>query len=306
MWGRILRRTPHVETVPLTWDTPDGDFLELRRIPSEPGRPRLVILHGLEGSPRSHYAKALLFEARQREWGADLLVFRSCGSTMNRARRFYHSGETGDLDFVVRRLLDEFPEAPLLLAGVSLGGNVLLKWLGENGSALSERVRGAAVISVPYDLARSSRHIHRGFSRLYERVFLASLLRKAAGIRERFPDLLQGVDLQSISTLWEFDDLVTAPIHGFKDARDYYGRSSSIDWIDKIRIPTLLLGAIDDPFLPAEVLIDVQRIARSNVFLESEFLQRGGHVGFISGRNPFRPRYYAEARACEFLQERCT
>jgi len=224
---------------------------------------------------------------------------------MNRGRRFYHSGETGDLDFAVRGVLEEFPRAPLLLAGISLGGNVLLKWLGETGAGVPSQIRGAVAISVPFDLARSSRHINRGFSRVYERVFLKSLLQKAASIRTRYPELLVGVDLQRISSLWQFDDLVTAPVHGFHGAQDYYDRSSSIRWLDKIAVRTLLLSAIDDPFLPAQVLADVARIADCNEYIETEFTQRGGHAGFISGYNPFRPRYYAEWRACMFLQERC-
>jgi predicted alpha/beta-fold hydrolase len=262
------------------------------------------MLHGLEGSPRSHYAKALFQEAQRRNWGADLLIFRSCGTRMNREPRFYHSGETGDLDFVIRRILDEYPDAPIVLAGVSLGGNVLLKWLGENGDALSPRIRGAVAISVPFDLSRSSRHLHNGFSRLYERVFLRTLVRKAEDIRRRFPHLLRDLDMRNITSLREFDESVTAPIHGFAGAEDYYRKSSAVGWLDRIRIPTLLLSAIDDPFLPSDVLASVSRIADGNDFIQTEFVNRGGHAGFVGGRNPFRPRYYAEARACMFLQ-RC-
>jgi predicted alpha/beta-fold hydrolase len=305
IWGRIFRRTPAVKTSLLTLDTPDGDFLELMRVEGQPGMPRLVVLHGLEGSPRSHYAKALLFEAQKRKWGADLIVFRSCGTRMNKARRFYHSGETGDLDFVVGQLLREFRDVPIVLAGVSLGGNVLLKWLGERGSDLPDRIKAAAAISVPFDLARSSRHISAGFSKIYERVFLRSLRAKAVNIKERFPDLLRDVDLAGISTLWEFDNRVTAPIHGFENAEDYYAKSSSLGWIDGIRIPTLLLSAVDDPFLPKDVLSQVYAVTGKNSFLEAEFVAKGGHVGFVAGRNPFRPRYYAESRACMFLQGRC-
>jgi predicted alpha/beta-fold hydrolase len=222
---------------------------------------------------------------------------------MNRGRRFYHSGETADLSQVVTWLLTERPGVPILLAGVSLGGNVLLKWLGEQGDALPPEVAGAVAISVPFDLARSSRKIGAGFSRLYERVFLSTLRAKALHIRERFPDLLSGVDIGRISSMWEFDDVVTAPVHGFENADDYYARCSSIRWIARIRVPTLLLSAADDPFLPPEVLAGVQRIADENHFLRTEFPERGGHVGFIGGKNPFRPYYYAEWRACAFLEQ---
>jgi hypothetical protein len=235
-------------------------------------------------------------------WTADLMVFRSCGSRMNLGRRFYHSGETGDLDLVLRHVLQEFPRDTFVLAGVSLGGNVVLKWLGERGDDIPGRVAAAVAISVPFDLARSSRRINTGFSRLYQRVFLKTLLRKAADIRSRHPDLLVDVNLRAISTMWDFDDKVTAPIHGFAGAQDYYTRSSSLRWLDRIRIPTLLLGAADDPFLPADVLRDVQRVADGNKVLNTEFVRHGGHAGFVGGAIPFRPTYYAERRACRFLQ----
>ena len=220
---------------------------------------------------------------------------------MNRGRRFYHSGETSDLALAVEKVLHDFPSSTLLLAGVSLGGNVLLKWLGEAGDRVSPRIAGAAALSVPFSLQRSSRRIDSGFSRVYQRVFLRTLLRKAADIRQRHPDLLHDTDLASIRTMWDFDDRVTAPVHGFESAQDYYTKSSSLQWIDQIRVPTLLLSAVDDPFLPAEVLDDVLEVARSNPFLHPEFVPRGGHVGFVTGANPLKPGYYAEHRACEFL-----
>jgi predicted alpha/beta-fold hydrolase len=301
IWGKLFRKSPAVPTSALTWDTNDGDFLELRRLNGVPHRPRLLLLHGLEGSQRSHYARAFFHEALARGWGADLLLFRSCGDRMNRRPRFYHSGETGDLDWVAGRILNEFPSSPLVIAGVSLGGNVLLKWLGELGSEVPKGVAAAAAISVPFDLAKSSLRIGRGFSRVYQRVFLGSLVEKAADIQLRYPELLPNVNLRSLTSLWEFDNSVTAPIHGFADARDYYERSSAIRWIGNIRLPTLLLSASDDPFLPPAVLDDVRRIAENNPALAVEFTKHGGHVGFAGGANPLRPAYYAEARVCDFL-----
>jgi len=301
IWGRFFRRTPPLATRTERWDTADGDFVDLVRLPASPASPRLLILHGLEGAPRSHYARGLFLEAARRGWAADLLVFRGCSGEPNRTPRFYHSGETGDLDAVARRLLADDPGSPLVLAGVSLGGNVLLKWLGELAESVPDRVVAAAAVSVPFDLARASRHIDRGFSRVYQHHFLKSLRRKALAKLERYPKLVSRASIEAARTLYEFDDVVTAPVHGFASADDYYSRSSSIRFLTRIRIPTLLLSAFDDPFLPAEVLESVVGIATTNPRLETDFPRIGGHVGFVSGANPWRPFYYAEWRVTEFL-----
>jgi len=302
IWGRFFRRTPPLETRIERWDTDDGDFIDLVRMDAPRGRPHLVILHGLEGTARSHYARGLFFEANRRGWAADLLLFRGCSGEPNRGPRFYHSGDTGDIDAVARRLLAADVEAPFLFAGVSLGGNVLLKWLGESGESLDRRVVGAAAVSVPFDLARASRHIDRGVSRVYQRHFLQSLRKKALAKLERYPNLVPHECIRSARTLFEFDDVVTAPVHGFADANDYYARSSSIRFLSRIRVATLLLSACDDPFLPSDVLEQVRGIARGNPWIEVEFLAKGGHVGFVSGQNPFRPFYYAEWRVGQFFE----
>jgi uncharacterized protein len=305
MWGRLVRRwrTP-VPTREERWETPDGDFVVVHRLDSR-GQGRdathLVLLHGLEGGVHSHYVPNFLEQARLRGWSADLLVFRGCGGQLNLARRFYHSGETSDLSHVVARLVDENPSRRIVLAGVSLGGNVLLKWLGESGSALPEQVCAAAAVSVPFDLARGCRHISRGFSRVYERVFMATLREKALLKLRRYPDLFERTRLDQARTLWEFDDAVTAPVHGFRDAAEYYERSSSIRYLRGIRIPTLLLSARDDPFLPPDVLDEVTELVRSNESIRTEFVERGGHVGFVTGAVPWRAHYWGEWRAMQFL-----
>ena len=303
LWGKLFRRTAPAATRTERWDTPDGDFVDVVRLDAAggPAAPRLLLMHGLEGTERSHYAQGMFGEARRRGWGMDLLVFRSCGGEPNRARRFYHSGETSDFALVLDRVARDFPDAPLGLVGVSLGGNVLLKLLGERGAALPAGVRGAAAVSVPYDLARGSRHIANGFSRVYEAHFLRSLRAKVQAKLARYPDLVPTAQVASVRTLYDFDDVVTAPVHGFRDAEDYYTQSSAIRWIEGVRVPTLLLSAVDDPFLPADVLDDVRAIAAGNPALHVEFVARGGHVGFVSGRLPWRSEYYAERRVGEFL-----
>lgn len=301
LWGKLFRQESAQPTRVERWPTPDGDFIDIHRLDGSSAGPRLLLLHGLEGSIQSQYAQGLLGETRRRGWAADMLIFRSCGSEMNRTRRFYHSGETADLGLVVDQLLTEHPNQPLFLMGVSLGGNVLLKYLGEKGKLLNSQIRAAVAVSVPFDLARASRHINRGFARVYQKHFIRSLRRKAFEKLQRFPDLLVHDRLAGLHTMYEFDDVVTAPLHGFRDADHYYASSSSLGWIQYISIPTLLLSAVDDPFLPPAVLEDVRLVARRNQQLHLEFPLHGGHVGFIGGHNPFRPRYYAERRACDFL-----
>jgi len=301
LWGKLFRRQVPAPTFLERWDTPDGDFVELHRLAAPSGRPRVLLLHGLEGTIRSHYAQGLLNEAARRGWGADLLIFRSCGSELNRTRRFYHSGETTDMAFVLDRICREFPTSFLAIAGVSLGGNVLLKFLGERGRDLPYQLRAAAAISVPFDLARSSQRINRGFSKFYQRFFLDSLRRKASEKVRRFPDLAPAHKISALRTLEDFDNLITGPLHGFLDAQDYYRRSSSLPLLKDIRLKTLLLSAVDDPMLPAAVLEEVREIAHRNPALRVEFVERGGHAGFISGSRPWRPFYYAEYRVGEFF-----
>lgn len=304
VWGRFLRERPAVPTTTETWDTPDGDQVDVVRLAAPATAPRLVLLHGLEGGTRSHYAAGLLSQAARQGWGAEMLLFRTCNGRLNRLPRSYHSGETGDVDFVVRRIVTQFPDAPLGLVGVSLGGNVLLKWLGEQNTAALPQIRAAAAVSVPYDLARSSRRIGVGASRLYERHFLRSLRRKALAKLERFPTIASRRAVEAATTLWTFDDAYTAVIHGFRDAADYYAQSSSIRYLAAIRVPTLLLSAYDDPFHPPEVLDEVMGLAQANPCLEPEFHARGGHVGFIEGTSPWRARFYAERRIVHYLGRR--
>jgi len=304
LWGKFFRRRPLLPVDLERWETPDGDFVEVYRLRAPAGRPRLLFLHGLEGTIRSHYVAGFFGEAIRRQWSADLMLFRGCGAEPNRLPRFYHSGETGDLAFVLDRIRAEHPGAPIVLAGVSLGGNVLLKYLGERGDRLPAELRAAAAISVPFDLERGARTLSRGFARIYDRHFVRTLRQKARAKLERYPGLFDAAALERVSGIYDFDDVVTAPVHGFADAHDYYSQSSSIRWIGRITLPTLLLNAVDDPFLPAAVLDDVRAVASHNPHLTVEFTPRGGHVGFVAGPFPWRPFYYGEWRACEFLASR--
>lgn len=301
VWGRLFRRVERLSFVREHWETPDDDTIDVLRIPATDAEaPTFLFLHGLEGSENSHYVGGTMSAAHSHGWQPNLLIFRTCNGSLNRQARSYHSGETADLDLVVRRLLAERPRAPLVLAGVSLGGNVLLKWLGEQGDRIDTRVKAASAVSVPFDLARSSRHIDQGVSRVYSRRFLRSLRSKALAKIERHPGIADPDRIRAAQTLWEFDDAFTGPVHGFAGADDYYARSSSIRFLGAIRVPTLLLSARDDPFHPPGLLGEVEEIAGKNPALDVEFVDRGGHVGFVEGAVPWNTSSYCERRPVEF------
>jgi predicted alpha/beta-fold hydrolase len=249
---------------------------------------------------RSHYVAGIWAVARERGWQPRMLLFRTCDGRMNKARRTYHSGETTDLDFVVRSLTLREPDLPIGLVGISLGGNVMLKWLGERGDDTPAQVRAAIAVSTPFDLARSSKAINSGFARIYQWNFLRSLRRKARMKAAQHPEVCAPESLDTLTTMWEFDDRFTAPIHGFRDAADYYSQSSSMRYLPGIRRPTLLLSAIDDPFQTDDVLREVDEIVEGNQYLQAEFHRHGGHVGFVGGA-PWRPTYYVERRVGSFL-----
>jgi predicted alpha/beta-fold hydrolase len=281
--------------------TSDGDHLTLARMgKARPGVPHLLITHGLEATIGANYAHGLLEQAKQRGWSGDLLLFRTCDGELNSARRLYHSGETTDLDFIVRRQRREYPESPLMLCGVSLGGNVLLKWLGEQRETANQLVSRAAAVSVPFDLAKCSRALEHGFSRLYARHFLKTLAPKALKKAEQHPGAIDVERARRARTFWEFDDAATAPLHGFADAADYYARSSSIRFLRDITVPTLLFSALDDPFVPRDVYREVATICADSMALRDDFTSTGGHVGWVEGL-PWAARYFMELRIFEFF-----
>lgn len=303
IWGKKGRKQAPVHDRLERWITPDGDHLSIARAGSiQPGQPHLLVLHGLEGTVASNYAQGLMAQARLRGWSADLMLFRGCDGEINQARRLYHSGETTDLDFVIQRLVASSPTIDLRLVGVSLGGNVLMKWLGESSESLVSNVRRAAGVSVPYDLAAGSRYLEGTMGQKYVDHFMASLKAKTRAKRAAYPDLCDWNTMEAAKTFWDFDDCVTGPVHGFSCAADYYTRSSSIRFLASIRRPVLLFSAYDDPFLPPQVLDDVRKLSYDNEFLNVEFSKRGGHVGWVEGL-PWAPRYHMEERVIEWLSK---
>jgi hypothetical protein len=292
-----------VRTVELPTD--DGDTLTIVQLaPKSASAPRILFLHGLEGTRNSHYARGFFAEAAERGWGVDLLLFRTCDGRLNAAPRTYHSGETSDPILALRHIFSWAQGAPIALVGVSLGGNVMLRLLAQLNAAESARLVAAVAISTPYDLARSCDHLQNGTSRLYQWHFIRKLRRKALAKVEQHPGIASRDRIIASRTFREFDDAFTAVVHGFRDATDYYTRCSSISVLRDITVPTLLLSARDDPFYPAELLDDVAHVARDNPSLTVEFLDKGGHAGFITGPL-FRPHYYAERRAAGFIAARC-
>jgi len=279
------------------WELPDGDFLDVDRH-GDPEGPTVVVLHGLEGSSRAPYVKRLLVALRGHGLSAAAVNFRGCSGAMNRLPRLYHSGETGDLDAVVRRLAAERPGRPLAVAGFSLGGNVAAKWLGEQGAELPAEVRAGAVVSVPFDLSACAAAIDGpGFwPMVYRERFLRMLRRKALAKAQAFPGRIDLAAVSRIRTFADFDEQVTAPLHGFAGARDYWARSSSGPFLAGVRVPLLSLSAADDPMVPPSSLPRAGASPQVTV----EITPGGGHVGFVAGP-PWAFRFHAERRAGEFL-----
>jgi predicted alpha/beta-fold hydrolase len=289
-----LFRPPPVRLRRERWDTPDGDFIDVDSC-GEPGAgPQLVLFHGLEGCSDSHYARSLAAHTVRRRWHLAIPHFRGCSGEPNRTARAYHSGDSAEIGWI----LEKFP-APVLAIGVSLGGNALLKWLGEQGEAAGRRVIRAAAVSAPIDLAAAGNALDRGLNQLlYTRHFLATLKPKSLAKLNLFPGLYDADRIRAARTFREFDNLVTAPLHGFRDTEDYWGRCSAGLYLEGIRVPTLLLNARNDPFLPEHALLAAARKAAPCVVLE--FPRTGGHAGFLAGPFPGRHGWLPQ-RLFEFL-----
>jgi predicted alpha/beta-fold hydrolase len=267
------------------WQTPDGDFIDLDWIELSSQSSGLVVLfHGLEGSSRSHYAVSLMNELVRRGGHGVVVHLRGCSGEVNRLARAYHSGDSSEIDWILRRFKEREPNIRLYAVGVSIGGNMLLKWLGEQGEKALGIIDRAAAISVPVDLTIGAQRLDYGWSKLiYTSRFLRSMKPKVLAKISAHGLPIDGRALLTTSTLREIDDLYTAPIHGFKDAPDYWQRSSSKPWLRRIRVPTLMINARNDPFFPGDALPTPEEVS-DRVALE--FSQTGGHVGFVSGKFP--------------------
>ncbi len=299
LWGALIRRNQHkgLQITRERIELSDGDFIDLDWT-GQKGQPIVVILHGLEGSAQSSYAHGLLkVFSQHKNWRAVVMHFRGCSGEQNRLPRFYHSGDTADLNTVINLLRERELNMPISAVGVSMGGNVLLKWLGETGR--QNPLVAAVAVSTPFELRQSVLRLRNGFSRVYDRHLLNRLRKK---INEKFSMQVSPIALptrKSLRTVNDFDELVTAPLHGFQNANDYYEKSSSRQFIKFIKIPTLLLQAKDDPFMFPDVIPKKDELSPS-VILEAT--DQGGHVGFVMGKFPWRPCYWLEQRIPEFLE----
>ncbi len=281
-------------------ELPDGDFVDLAWTDHgrEPGSPIIVILHGLTGSIESKYARGLMNAVHALGWRAVMMQFRGQCGEPNRLARSYHSGETGDLDFLVRDLKRREPRTPLAAVGYSLGGNVLLKWLGEQG--VNAPVETAVAVSVPFDLDLCARSINRGFSRTYQ-TRLLRMMRRAARVKFRW--MTAPIPLPNLSKLndfYAFDNAITAPLHGFRDVQHYYEECSSMKYLKTIRVSTLIIHAEDDPFMSPAVVPRPEALSDKIRF---ELSAHGGHVAFIAARPSGRPYFWLEERIPAHLRE---
>jgi len=282
------------------WDAPDGDFVDVDFALPEPGAataPLLVLFHGLEGDSQSHYARSLMRDAADRGWRGMVVHFRGCSGEPNRLPRAYHSGDSDEADWILRRVHARWPQARFHAVGVSLGGNVLAKWLGERAED-ARFVTAAASIGSPLDLAAGGAALGRGFNRVYTQMFLATLKPKALEKVRRFPGIADAERLRASRNLYEFDNEYTAPIHGFRDTDDYWTRASGKPWLGGVRVPHLVLNALNDPFVPAASLPRPQDVSG---YVRLEQPAGGGHIGFARGALPGRLDYLPQ-RIHEFFR----
>lgn len=266
------------------WDTPDNDFIDVDFIDGKAGQPFVVLFHGLEGSSDSHYARALMAAVQARGWSGAIPHFRGCSGELNQAPRFYHSGDAEEINWIIRRLHAQHCQknaaAPFFAAGVSLGGNALLRWIGESQQQAAI-VHAACAVSAPLDLAQGGASLSSGINMLYTRMFLKTLKPKCLRKLEQFPGLFDSNRLLEAKNLYEFDNVVTAPLHGYLDTDDYWHRASAKHVLNDITIPTLVLNAKNDPFLPGRYLP-----LKAAKCVQLDYPDRGGHVGFVSGKIP--------------------
>jgi predicted alpha/beta-fold hydrolase len=299
IWPAVCR--PSLKQLPLErerLELPDGDFIDLDWSGKHLSGPLVLILHGFEGSIESHYSKGMLKTINQRGWRGVFMHFRGCSGEPNRLPRGYHSGETKDVDFVVKTLFSREPNTEMAAIGYSLGGNMLLKWLGETGD--KNPLRAAIAISVPFYLHKAFERIERGFSRFYQ-WYLVRLARDR--LIHKFEVVKPPFDLSGLSDVMGIRDLdrkYTVPVHGFSSVDEYYTSTSSRYYLHAIRVPTLLIQAKDDPFMTEDVIPDPYELSPS---ITLDITETGGHVGFVSGKFPWRPHYWLEERVPEFLKQ---
>ncbi|MGR9012151.1 MAG: hydrolase [Gammaproteobacteria bacterium] len=305
LYPALLRNTPNppdYRRERLT--TPDSDFIDIDYCGTGT-QPLIMLIHGLTGSAQSGYIKGLQSALFKQGLRSAAINLRGCSGSPNNRARSYHSGETEDLHFLYQTLRLREPDTPLGVAGFSLGGNVVLKWLGEQGDSLD--LFAAVAVSVPLLLGVCATKLDNGFSKFYRvnllrelKAYMQAKLHhlERSGQTEEAAKVRALGDLSNIRSFWQYDDRVVAKLHGFNDVHDYYRRSSSRQYLKSISVPTLLIQAIDDPFMTQEVLPELNELSPQ---VQVQFSRHGGHVGFISGSIPFKPEYWLDQRIPEFF-----
>jgi uncharacterized protein len=285
----VFLRRPAVAYRRQRLDTPDGDFIDFDWV-DVPGAtavtPLVVLFHGLESSSMAHYARSLMAHLAAIGWRGVVPHFRGCSGEPNRRARAYHSGDYAEVGWMLSTIRAQEPAAPLFAAGVSLGGSALLNWLGREESRASTLLRAAATVSTPLDLTAAGVAIDQGLNRIYARYFLQTLVPKALAMAQRFPGALDATAIRRVDSMYSFDAAVTAPLHGFAGADDYWSRASSKPWLKSVAVPTLVVNARNDPFIPAASLPDAAQVSYA-VALEQP--ETGGHAGFLD--QPFPGRF---------------
>ena len=265
----------------------DGDFIDIDWLDNSADRPLVVMFHGLEGDSSSHYARSIMGLFQELGWRGAVVHFRGCSGTPNRLPRAYHAGDSEEIDRILHNIIDKNQSlnsnTQLYVIGISLGGNALLKWLGEQGKKACHLIDGVATVSVPLDLAAAGKALDSGFNQIYTQHFLGTLKKKVLKKLDNFPGLFDAVAVAECTTLYQFDNLVTAPLHGFSNTDEYWTLSSSKPWLKHIQVPTLVINARNDPFMPSSFL-PAQTDVSCSVLLE--FPAEGGHVGFLSSPFP--------------------
>ncbi len=286
IWPAKLFPKPKVTYRREVWDTPDGDVLAVdwaQPEPEEPSAPVMIHLHGLEGSSDSHYAKALMAYCRDNKIRGLVVNYRGCGGLPNKMLRAYTAADDPEWDWVFKRIKDRYPSSRIFAMGVSLGANNILHWLGTRGEDAAKLIDAAVAINSPMDLLLSNERVTQGFSRVYEQNFLFTLKLKALQRARAYPGAIDLARLKAAHNIFAFDDVFTAPIHGYKSGEDYYRRCSSRPFLNGIRVPTLVLSTLNDPVVGKKCLPEEKEVS-SQVVLE--YAAEGGHCGFPLGPFP--------------------
>lgn len=296
LWPAIFKKRFKLDLLLEQVELQDGDFVDLCWSRNNDKR-TVLVLHGLEGALDSHYINGIVHQLENSGYRPVFMYFRGCSNRLNRLPRAYHSGDTGDIASVVQHIKDKTGDYPYAVIGYSLGANALLKWVGESGA--ENPVEKVIAVSVPFRLEDAANRLEQGFSKIYRNRLLVSLRKKYT---EKFKHMQSplNVDVTTLKSFWDYDDKVTAPLHGFKDVEDYYDTCSSRQYLKSIRVPTLIIHALDDPFMFPSTVPDKEEVSSDVKLL---FAKHGGHVGFISGSSPFSAYSWSDQKILEFIRQ---